>query len=113
MPNFYEQRQQHLKNQFGIDKLEMGYVNPHGTIDLTPKKETKSKHLTAHETRMREKFQLPNGLQLEGGLTKRTEQTVSDCVHELNRNDARKVKLAVGSCKWQGRDVKLWYSVTR
>lgn len=99
------------KSKLGIDRLELSTPNPRAPIDLTEPVNTESQYAKEHMAKIRAKYGV-QGLDVVG-LATRQAPTLADAVRERDRAELKDMKLATAQVQYQGKPMRLWYSITR
>jgi hypothetical protein len=113
MSTLYDKYMEGLRNKFGVPDGRLVTDNQAPTLPSSLGPLTKpSVHETNRIDELKQKFQLPDGLQVEG-LARRKEITVEDYVKEKDREAFKGMKLAVGSTTYKGKPLRIWFTIGR
>ena len=113
MSEIYDKYLKGLKDKYGVPDGRLVTDNQAPTLpsSLGPLPKP-CVHETNRIAQLKQKFQLPDGLQVEG-LARRKEITVEDYLNEKDREAHKGMKLAVGSTKYLGKPLRIWFEIGR
>jgi hypothetical protein len=112
MGKHYDNRISMLREKYGIRNGKLEFDRQEA-LHLLKEDTGPSRFVKERLSYLKSKFNLPDGLQLEGKEPAPRETTVEDLVISRNKEESKHFQLAYAHTEWKDKPFRIWFEVSR